>query len=123
MGTLPVVALHFQSLSWLSPLANLWAVPWLATLATPLAVLAAALDGSPQRLTLAVADAAVDVGLAGLRLVDIAPGTPAVGVVGALLRAGSALRWRRALSNSGRFHATKQRQGRGRENTEKSGGR
>lgn len=98
VGTLPVVALHFQSLSWLSPLANLWAVPWLATLATPLAVLAAALDGSPQRLTLAVADAAVDVGLAGLRLVDIAPGTPAVGVVGALLLAGSALLWRRELA-------------------------
>ena len=39
------------------------------------------------------------------------------------LRSAAALRWRRALSNSGRFHATKQRQGRGRENTEKSGGR
>lgn len=95
LGTLPVVALNFQSLSWLTPVANLWAVPWLASLATPLAVLAAALTGAPQRLVLAFADAAVDVGLFGLRLVDVPPLAPAVGTVGALVLLASLGLWRR----------------------------
>ncbi len=95
VGTLPIVALHFQSLSLLSPLANLWAVPWLASLATPLAVLASALGGTPRRLALAFADAAVDVGLLGLRAVDVTPWAPAVGVGGALLLLCALALWRR----------------------------
>jgi competence protein ComEC len=97
LGTLPVVALEFQRLSPLSPLANLWAVPWLATLATPLAVLAATLDGTSRRVVLALADAAVDIGLAGLDAVDVTPWAPAVGSAGALALAGALLLRRREI--------------------------
>lgn len=95
VGTLPVVALRIQQVSVLSPLANLWAVPWLGTLATPLAVLAAGLDGAPRRLVLAFADAAVDIGLAGLRVVDVAPLAPAVTAAGAGVLVLTLPVWRR----------------------------
>lgn len=97
LGTLPIVALHLQALSLLSPLANLWAVPWIGSLATPLAVLASGLVGAPKRLALGFADAAVDVGLAGLRLLDVAPAAPAVTVVGALMLFGCVFLWKREL--------------------------
>jgi competence protein ComEC len=97
VGTLPVVALNLQSLSPLSPVANLWAVPWIGGIATPLAVFACAAPAPLRRLLLAFADAAVDVGLAGLRLVDVAPAAPAVGVPGALLLVGALFLWRREV--------------------------
>ncbi len=97
VGTLPIIALHIQQLSLLSPVANLWAIPWLGTIATPLAVLAAALDGAPRRGVLALADAAVDVGLAGLRLCDVDPASPAVGVAGAAALAVTLALWRREV--------------------------
>ena len=97
VGTLPVVALHLQSLSVLSPLANLWAVPWIGSIATPLAVFANALDGPPKRACLAVADAAVDIGLAGLGTLNVDPSAPAVTVVGALGLLGAAFLWKRAI--------------------------
>ena len=97
VGTLPIIALHLQSVSVLSPLANLWAIPWLGTIATPLAVLASALEGAPRRVTLVLADAAVDVGLAGLRLCDVDPASPAVGVIGAAALALTLALWRREL--------------------------
>lgn len=97
LGTLPIVALHLQALSLLSPLANLWAVPWIGSLATPLAVFASALDGAPRRLCLAFADAAVDSGLAGLRLLDVAPAAPAVTAFGALILFGGVFLWKREI--------------------------
>lgn len=97
LGTLPVIALHIQQLSVLSPLANLWAIPWLGTIATPLAVFASGLDGAPRRVVLALADAAVDVGLAGLRLCDVAPASPAAGLAGAAALALTLALWRREL--------------------------
>ena len=96
VGTLPVVALHIQVLSLATPLANLWAVPWIGTVATPLAVLAAALDGAPRRLVLAFADAAIDLGLGGLALLDVEPWAPAVSVLGAIGLGLVLAAWRRA---------------------------
>ncbi|MBM4365822.1 MAG: ComEC/Rec2 family competence protein, partial [Deltaproteobacteria bacterium] len=96
-GTLPVVALHFQSLSPASPLANLWAVPWIGTLATPLALVAAVTTGTVHDLALALADAAATAGLWGLRGVDIEPWAPAVGVAGAAVLGLAGLLWRREI--------------------------
>jgi len=70
-GTLPVVAWRFQQLSPLSALANLWAVPWIGSVATPLLLVSQLLPGAVGRLALALSDAAVTVGLAGLRRVDV----------------------------------------------------
>jgi len=96
-GTLPVVALHFQSLSPASPLANLWAVPWIGSLATPLALVAAVTKGEVHDLALALADAAATAGLWGLRGVDMEPWAPAVGVAGAAVLGLAGLLWRREI--------------------------
>ncbi len=97
VGTLPVVALHFQSLSPASPLANLWAVPWIGSVATPLALVAAVTTGVVHDLALALADAAATVGLWGLRWLDVEPWAPAVGVGGAALLGLAGLLWRREI--------------------------
>ncbi len=97
VGTLPVVALNLQQLSPLSPLANLWAVPWIGGVATPLAVFASALPDPWRALLLAFADAAIDLGLAGLKLVDVTPAAPATGVAGAFVLGGAIFLWRREV--------------------------
>lgn len=84
VGTLPVIALYFQALSPLSPVANLWAVPWIGTFATPFAVLAWAVPGVLGQCALAVADAAATIGLWGVAKFDGAVWAPAVGPAGAL---------------------------------------
>lgn len=84
LGTLPIVAWRFQDLAPLAAPANLWAVPWLAGIATPLVLAAEALPGLPGELALAFADAAAEVGLAGLAYFEIEPWHPAVGPLGAV---------------------------------------
>ena len=84
VGTLPIVALYFQSLSPLSPIANVWAVPWIGTVATPLAVLAWLIPGIPGQLVLSMADAAVEIGLWGVGWLGGPGWSPAVGAWGAL---------------------------------------
>lgn len=84
VGTLPVVAMHFQSVPLLSPLANLLATPLLGTVATPALLLSQVLRGASGDLALCVADAAVDVGLRVLVAFDGAALHPAVGVGGAV---------------------------------------
>ncbi len=96
-GTLPVVALHFQSLSPASPLANLWAVPWIGSVATPLALVAAVTTGVAHDMALALADAAATIGLWGLGWLDVGPWAPAVGVCGAAALGVAGLLWRREI--------------------------
>jgi competence protein ComEC len=84
VGTLPVVALHFQSVPLLAPLANLFATPLLGTVATPALLLSQVLPSAAGDLALCVADAAVEVGLRVLVVFDAAAVHPAVGVGGAV---------------------------------------
>lgn len=85
LGTLPSVALHFQEISLLSPLANLVAVPLMGAIAVPCALLGAA----GWQLPLALADGSISVALAWLRWLESAPDWtiqhPALGAQGALL--------------------------------------
>lgn len=97
VGTLPLVAWHFGVLPRWGVFANLWAIPWLGVIATPLAMLGQVLPGSPGTLALAFADAAVQVGLAGLRLFDGTPIDVAVGPSAALGLAGAVLLARRPV--------------------------
>lgn len=90
-GTLPFVALHFQQLSPLSPLANLIATPLLGSVAVPASLLALLLPGDLGLLALAVGDSAIDLGLRGLAAVDVEPWAPAVGIGGAALLSGAVL--------------------------------
>ncbi|MCB9780354.1 MAG: ComEC/Rec2 family competence protein [Alphaproteobacteria bacterium] len=90
-GTLPLSALHFQQLSPLSPLANLVAAPLVGGVAVPAAVAALVLPGAPGLLCVAVADAAVDLSLRWLSLLDGPSWAPAVGPAGALLLGGGLL--------------------------------
>lgn len=88
IGTLPASAWWFQSLAPLGVLANLFAVPWSTFVLTPCAF--AALLG-PEALAgpaMWVGDWATEVQRAVLRPMAIAPWTPAVGPVGALLLCG-----------------------------------
>lgn len=95
-GTLPVVAWRFQEVSWVAPLANLWAVPWVGAVATPAILLAQLLPAPAAALPLWLADHAVRIALAGLAPLDVAPLTLAVGPVGALGLAAAVgvARWR-----------------------------
>jgi competence protein ComEC len=54
LGTLPILLLFFQQFSLVSPLANLFAIPWVSGVTTPLAMLAALLP-IPWLLSLATA--------------------------------------------------------------------
>lgn len=101
LGTLPVVAWRFQDLSPLSMLANLWAVPWIGTVASPAAVASQVLPGAAGRLALAIADAALAVGLWGLTWVDVEPWHPAVGPAGATALALAPLLRRRVAAWAG----------------------
>lgn len=97
VGTLPVIALYFQALSPLSPIANMWAVPWIGTVATPFAVLAWALPGIFGEVALAVADSAAAIGLWGISWVDGEVWAPAVGPAGAVGLALVSFQMRRPL--------------------------
>lgn len=88
-GTLPVIAWHFQSVSWLSPAANLWAVPVIGSLATPAVMAAQVLPAPVDGWALAFADETIGIGLEGLRWLDVEPWSPAVGALGALLLVGA----------------------------------
>jgi len=94
LGTLPAAAWWFQSLSITSPLANLFAVPFMAVAVVPCAALAewgpAPLDGLGGWL----GGWAVRFMLAGLDLLRTAPLAPAVGPLGALILCGVFLRIR-----------------------------
>ena len=85
LGTLPAVALHFQEISLLSPLANLVAVPLMGAVAVPCALL----GSSGWTLPLALADGSISLSLQWLRWLESAPSWtllhPAVGTLGAAL--------------------------------------
>lgn len=84
LGTLPVTAWIFQQLSPLTLLTNLLASPLIAGISVPCALLASRLPEPAALLALAVADAAAQVGLTLLTLLDVHPLSPAVGLSGAL---------------------------------------
>ncbi len=83
IGTLPIIAWRFQSLSLASPFANLWAIPTIGTIATPAVMMAQFLPEPIAALSLDIADFACTLGLGGLRLLEAPPLHPAVGCAGA----------------------------------------
>ena len=98
VGTLPIVAWQFQSLSPLAPINNLLVGPLLGAVATPAAVAGFGVAGwwpSAGALLLTVADTASDLALRVLGPLDVAPWHPAVGPIGALLLGLAALNPRR----------------------------
>ncbi len=100
LGTLPIVALCFQTLSPLAPLTNLLVGPLLGACATPAAVAGFALaPGLPRAgdFLLTVADTATDLALRVLAPFDVDPWHPAVGPLGAGLLALAVLMPRRPL--------------------------
>jgi competence protein ComEC len=84
LGTLPVMAWHFQQLPPLGAVANLVAVPLFGAIATPGALLAQILPPPVAGWSLAAADGAVDLALRMLRPLDMEPLHPAVGPLGAV---------------------------------------
>ena len=82
-GTLPLTAWWFQSVSPLSPVANLVAGPLVGGLAVPAALFAAHGPEVLHGVALGVGSTAVSVAVFALELVDIAPWAPAVGPAGA----------------------------------------
>lgn len=104
LGTLPIVALQFQTLSPLAPLTNLLVGPLLGGCATPAAVAGFALAPVWPRLAgvlLTVADTATDLALRVLAPLDVDPWHPAVGPLGAGLLLLAALTPRRPLWTAG----------------------
>lgn len=100
LGTLPIVALHFQSLSPLAPLTNLLVGPLIGGCATPCAVVGFAVAPTWPALgglLLTLADTATDLALQALRPLDVEPWHPAVSAGGAALLALAALNPRRPL--------------------------
>lgn len=100
LGTLPVVAWNFQTLSPLAPLTNLLVGPILGAVGTPAAVAGFALAPRWETLgalLLTVADSATDLSLSLLSPLDMNPWHPAVSAGGALLLAVAALNPRRPL--------------------------
>jgi competence protein ComEC len=83
VGTLPVVALRFQDVPVLSPLANLVATPLIGAIATPALLASQVLPGAAGRAALLAADGAVDLALALLPAFDGPMVHPAVGAFGA----------------------------------------
>ncbi|MSP56310.1 MAG: DNA internalization-related competence protein ComEC/Rec2 [Myxococcales bacterium] len=98
IGTLPIVAWQFQSLSPLAPINNLLVGPLLGVVATPTAVAGFGVAEwwpSAGAILLAVADTATDLALRVLAPLDVAPWHPAVGPIGAMLLGVAALNPRR----------------------------
>jgi competence protein ComEC len=77
-GTLPVAALHFQSLAPAAPLANLFAVPLLAVVAVPSSLLGLALPMPLALVPLCVGDSAAAAAFALLGLLPACQWHPAV---------------------------------------------
>ncbi len=86
-GTLPLTAWWFQELPAVSPLTNLIATPLVGGIALPAALLGAQVEGPVGWLGLAIADAALDLALGALRMLDRPPMVAAVGPLGACLLA------------------------------------
>ncbi|MEL6345664.1 MAG: ComEC/Rec2 family competence protein [Myxococcota bacterium] len=101
IGTLPIIAWLFQEVSPISPLTNLVAGPLLATVTVPAALLAGHLPDPCGLFFLAIADAAAQVGIGALRLLDVPPWTPAVGPAGAILLAAILPLRRKPLAAAG----------------------
>lgn len=97
IGTLPATAWFFQELPPLSPIANLWAVPWIGAAATTLLLLGAALPAPVGPWLLWLADRASAAGLWGLTLLPDMVWTVAGTLPGVLLAAAAVLLWRRHL--------------------------
>ena len=85
LGTLPVTAWVFQTVSLSGPLANLLAVPILAGLGVPLAIFGTLGPSYLQAPCLWVADRAISLALMWIEFCDIGTATPAIGAVGALV--------------------------------------
>lgn len=83
IGTLPIIAWRFQTLSLATPFANLWAIPTIGSIATPAVIAAQFLPIPLSHWALSLADAACTLGLGGLRLLVTPPLHPAVGCAGA----------------------------------------
>ena len=99
MGTLPDAAWTFQSISPVSPLSNLVALPLLAGVAVPSALVARVAPDPLGTLGVALADGACAIALDLLERVEHAPWTPAVGPLGAGILVGALfLRRRPAVS-------------------------
>lgn len=96
IGTLPIIAWRFGTVAPWAAFANLWAIPWIGTIATPAALVGQLLPGPPGTFALAVADSAIDVGLGGLQLLDGAPLAVVVAPWGALVLGLAALLAKRA---------------------------
>ena len=84
-GTLPLTAWWFQELSPLSPLANLLVGPLIGAIAVPAALLGTYGPALIQQPAYALGSLAVEVAVTLLSWLDVAPWTPAVGPIGALL--------------------------------------
>jgi competence protein ComEC len=97
VGTLPLTAWWFQSLSPWSPLANLIAGPLVGAVGVPSALVAAYGPTGLAPTAIWVGDRAVSWALWGLDLLDVAPWAPAVGPLGVLGLAVAAAVHRRPL--------------------------
>ncbi len=84
IGTLPFAAWDFQLLAPATVLANLIATPTIGTIAVPAALMAQHADGTVRLMALAVGDAAIQLALSFLAIVDVTPWTPAVTGLGAV---------------------------------------
>lgn len=94
LGTLPAACWWFQSLSITSPLANMFAVPFMAVAIVPCAAGSTWLPEPLAEWSAVGGEWAVRALLFGLNLLSIPPLNPAVGPIGAVLLCAIALRVR-----------------------------
>ena len=89
LSTLPVAAWWFQEISWVSPLANVFALPWVAWIVVPLSFGAVWLPDPMRSMCLFLADYALGALFVGLEQISYAPliiaSTPIACLFGILL--------------------------------------
>ena len=63
LGTLPLCALYFQQIPWVSPITNILAVPIIAVIGVPCSLLASIVPTEFSEVFLYIGNAAIDTGL------------------------------------------------------------
>ena len=88
LGTLPLVAFRFQEFAWVGLLSNLVVMPLMASLAVPFSLISVLLPDSLALLSLCFADAAIDISINILELLEKDPLILAFTIMDSLLCAG-----------------------------------
>lgn len=88
LGTLPLCALYFQQIPWVSPITNILAVPIIAVIGVPCSLLASIVPTEFSEIFLYIGNAAIDIGLSIAKVFHFEVLKVGVGVLGCLVLFG-----------------------------------